>query len=312
MNSGYQTMLSADDTLCHHVPMTALLRAIRRKRGLTLEKLAAQTGVTKSYLSKIERQRSTPSIAVAIKVARVLNVDVGQLFSERRDAEKIVVDRAADRGGHQRYRVLAGNLLGKSMSPFVVQPTGVPGPDPQPVHVGQEFVFVHVGTVELSYGDQTVLLTEGDSAYLDASVSHRIRRIGEVPAEVLVVTTDDPGGGPVGPDPSELLFSYGTLQQPEVQLSTFGREVDGHPDAIVGFDLHYVTITDPEVVAASGSDRHPILRRSASPDAAVTGTVFSLSAAELAAADAYEVDAYQRIRVPLRSGPHAWVYAFAD
>lgn len=111
---------------------------------------------------------------------------------------------------------------------------------------------------------------------------------------------------------AELLFSYGTLQLPEVQRSTFGREVDGRPDAIVGYELDYVTITDLHVVAVSGSDRHPILRPSDAHDASVPGTVFAVSTAELAAADEYEVDAYRRISVPLRSGARAWVYVFAD
>lgn len=110
---------------------------------------------------------------------------------------------------------------------------------------------------------------------------------------------------------TELLFSYGTLRQREVQLTTFGRELDGRPDAIVGYDLDYVTITDPHVLATSGSDRHPILRRSERPDAHVDGTVFEISTAELAAADDYEVDDYTRISVPLRSGSTAWVYVFA-
>jgi Gamma-glutamyl cyclotransferase, AIG2-like len=81
--------------------------------------------------------------------------------------------------------------------------------------------------------------------------------------------------------------------------------------AIVGYDLDYVTITDPHVVATSGSDRHPILRPTDRPDAHVDGFVFTISETELAAADEYEVDAYQRISVPLRSGPRAWVYVFA-
>jgi gamma-glutamylcyclotransferase (GGCT)/AIG2-like uncharacterized protein YtfP len=110
---------------------------------------------------------------------------------------------------------------------------------------------------------------------------------------------------------TELLFSYGTLRQGDVQLSTFGRELDGRPDAIVGFDLDYVTITDPHVIAASGSDRHPILKPTDRPDAAVEGTVFAISADELAAADDYEVDDYRRVAVPLRSGHQAWVYVFA-
>jgi gamma-glutamylcyclotransferase (GGCT)/AIG2-like uncharacterized protein YtfP len=109
-----------------------------------------------------------------------------------------------------------------------------------------------------------------------------------------------------------LLFSYGTLRQPDVQRATFGRELDGRPDAIVGYDLDYVTITDPHVIATSGSDRHPILRPSDRVDAAVEGMVFAISEADLASADEYEVDDYRRIAVPLRSGDEAWVYVFAS
>jgi gamma-glutamylcyclotransferase (GGCT)/AIG2-like uncharacterized protein YtfP len=109
---------------------------------------------------------------------------------------------------------------------------------------------------------------------------------------------------------TELLFSYGTLRQPEVQLATFGRELYGRPDAIVGYDLDYVTITDPHVIATSGSDRHPILKAGAAT-ATVEGTVFAISEAELAAADSHEVDEYVRVAVPLRSGQTAWVYVFA-
>ena len=108
-----------------------------------------------------------------------------------------------------------------------------------------------------------------------------------------------------------LLFSYGTLRQREVQLMTFGRELGGHLDAIIGYELDWVTITDPHVVATSGSDRHPILRPSDRPGAEVEGTVYTITESELAAADEYEVDDYARVLVPLRSGARAWVYVFA-
>ncbi|WP_343710560.1 XRE family transcriptional regulator [Mycobacterium sp.] len=174
--------------------MTALLRAVRRQRGLTLENLAEQTGLTKSYLSKIERRRSTPSIAVAIKLARALGVDVAQLFSDEPADAALTVDRAADRRrGRCRYAALAPGLLGKAMSPFVVRPTRTAAADPHPVHTGQEFVFVHTGTVELHYGDRTVTLGTGDSAYFDASVGHRFRAVGPAPAEVVVVAHIEPG-----------------------------------------------------------------------------------------------------------------------
>jgi transcriptional regulator with XRE-family HTH domain len=170
--------------------MTALLRTVRRQRGLTLEQLAGQTGLTKSYLSKIERGQSTPSIAVALKVARALDVDVGRLFSDDAAEKQLSVDRADPAGG--RYRALATTLLGKSMSPFVVRPTKSPLDAPHAEHTGQEFVFVHTGTVELIYGERVIELAAGDSAYFDASVAHQLKAVGREHAEVLVVTTAAP------------------------------------------------------------------------------------------------------------------------
>jgi mannose-6-phosphate isomerase-like protein (cupin superfamily) len=102
-------------------------------------------------------------------------------------AEKITVDRAPSGVDGERYRVLASSLLGKSMSPFVLRPTEKLSDDPPPEHAGQEFVFVHAGRVELDYGDQTITLGTGDSAYFDASVSHKIRGVGAERAEIVVV-----------------------------------------------------------------------------------------------------------------------------
>lgn len=111
-----------------------------------------------------------------------------------------------------------------------------------------------------------------------------------------------------------LLFSYGTLRQPEVQLATFGRLLAGREAAVVGFRLEWLAITDPHVIATSGSDRHPLLvpaGETVGEKASVPGTVFEVGAAELAAADEYEVDEYRRVLVPLDSGEQAWVYVFA-
>jgi len=107
---------------------------------------------------------------------------------------------------------------------------------------------------------------------------------------------------------SERLFSYGTLQQDNVQLSTFGRLLNGAPDALTGFKRELVEITDPEVLAKSGKRFHPIVSQSAVPDDRVAGTVFEITAEELAAADAYEVADYVRVEAALASGAKAWVY----
>jgi gamma-glutamylcyclotransferase (GGCT)/AIG2-like uncharacterized protein YtfP len=107
-----------------------------------------------------------------------------------------------------------------------------------------------------------------------------------------------------------LLFSYGTLQQPGVQQATFGRRLDGRPDAVTGFRVEFLKITDADVIAASGSDEHPVLLRSDDPGARVEGSLLPLSPEELEAADRYEVDDYVRIEVVTASGATAWVYVF--
>jgi hypothetical protein len=110
----------------------------------------------------------------------------------------------------------------------------------------------------------------------------------------------------------EHLFSYGTLQQPEVQQANFGRPLDGAADALVGYRLDWVLITDPAVIAVSGSDRHPIVRHTADAADRVAGTVFAVTPKELEAADEYEVDDYARVLVTLGSGLSSWVYLAAS
>jgi hypothetical protein len=107
---------------------------------------------------------------------------------------------------------------------------------------------------------------------------------------------------------TEYLFSYGTLRDADVQLANFGRHLDGAPDALPGYRLEWHVITDPQVIEVSGSDRHPIISPTADSSDLVAGTVFALTPAELASADAYEVGDYERVSVTLQSGLQAWVY----
>ena len=109
---------------------------------------------------------------------------------------------------------------------------------------------------------------------------------------------------------TERLSSYGTLQQDEVQLASFGRLLKGAADALVGWKQEMVEITDPDVLAKSGKRFHPIVTPGGAEDR-VSGTVFEISAEELAAADRYEVANYKRVAASLASGLTAWVYVKA-
>lgn len=109
----------------------------------------------------------------------------------------------------------------------------------------------------------------------------------------------------------ELLFSYGTLQLEPVQRATFGRRLTGTKDTLPGYRLGQLEIKSDEVVATSGVATHPIVHATGNPLDLVAGTVFRITAGELARADAYEVDDYARVKVTLASGTKAWVYAAA-
>jgi hypothetical protein len=108
-----------------------------------------------------------------------------------------------------------------------------------------------------------------------------------------------------------LLFSYGTLQQEGVQIATFGRRLEGGPDALAGYALSMAKIEDADVVAMSGKTHHPIVAFTGADADRVAGTVFEITDDELDRADAYEVDAYRRVLAPLASGLKAWVYVDA-
>jgi gamma-glutamylcyclotransferase (GGCT)/AIG2-like uncharacterized protein YtfP len=109
-----------------------------------------------------------------------------------------------------------------------------------------------------------------------------------------------------------LLFSYGTLQQEDVQLSTFGRLLHGQRDELPGFEQSFVRIENPQIVATSGKTHHANVAFNGRSDSRVSGTVFEITDAELVAADQYEqLAAYKRVAATLASGKQAWVYVDA-
>jgi gamma-glutamylcyclotransferase (GGCT)/AIG2-like uncharacterized protein YtfP len=109
-----------------------------------------------------------------------------------------------------------------------------------------------------------------------------------------------------------LIFSYGTLQQHEVQLATFGRLLQGRKDELIGFEPSLVEIEDSELAKAIGRTNHDNVTFNGRNDSRVAGMVFEITDAELAAADRYEERAaYRRIHATLASGTEAWVYVDA-
>lgn len=107
---------------------------------------------------------------------------------------------------------------------------------------------------------------------------------------------------------TEKLFSYGTLQDEKVQLSTFGRVLSGQSATLKGYRIDEIQITDPYVLELSEQAVHRILVYTGKANDVVKGVVFDVTSGELEEADAYEVGDYQRVSIQLTSGEWAWVY----
>ena len=106
-----------------------------------------------------------------------------------------------------------------------------------------------------------------------------------------------------------LVFAYGTLQEEDVQLSTFGRRLHGQQDELVGYEPSWVKIEDLEEAARLGKTHHANVKYNGREESRVPGVAFEINEAELAEVDHYEAASfYRRIAVRLASGRQAWVY----
>ncbi|KUF18329.1 DNA-binding protein [Streptomyces silvensis] len=164
---------------------------------MTLETLADRAGVTKSYLSKIERGQSVPSIAISASLAKALDVPLDNLFADAEELTDVTVTRAGERRpltsedeAGTRYEGMALEAGTKSMTPFMLHPPLDAGPVPFRDHPGEEFLFVHHGRAELILPSRTITLGPGDCAYFKATQPHKLRSLGTERAAVLLLVSD--------------------------------------------------------------------------------------------------------------------------
>jgi transcriptional regulator with XRE-family HTH domain len=174
---------------------------LRKKRKITLDKLADLTGLTKWYLSKIERSQKAPPYSTLNKIAMAFGVDPASLleenpqekgrlqisFTKKLEGKSINVVGSLAEGSlyGYNYEALAFDKSGKNMEPFIIEPSF----DEEAVfqHEGEEFMYVLEGTHELIYDGNRYIMEKGDSVYFDANVPHTGRSLGKKKAKLLAV-----------------------------------------------------------------------------------------------------------------------------
>jgi len=162
------------------------IKRIREDRAVSLEEMSKKTGLSTSVLSQIENHLISPPLGTLIKVARALEIPVGQFFGEEptepfclvRKDERQKVSRFASKDGVNygySYESLGYGKKDRHMEPFVVtlSPATL-GASDLSSHAGEEFIYVLEGEVEVALAGHTDQLNPHDSIYYDATIPHRV------------------------------------------------------------------------------------------------------------------------------------------
>jgi transcriptional regulator with XRE-family HTH domain len=185
------------------VELAQRIKARRLAKRLTLEEVAARTGLTRSWLSKVENFRVTPSLPALGQIAAALEVPVAELFKGLEQRPRLVIVRRSERQviqrdkprSHIRYESLAFKRPDRKMDPFLLTVPPDETKRPAMPHEGEEFLLVIAGKVDFEYDGELYKLAPGDSLYFDASAKHRLVNGYKKPAEVLCVFLGSNGQG---------------------------------------------------------------------------------------------------------------------
>ena len=177
------------------VELAQRIKHLRVQQNLTLEQVASSSALTKSWLSKVENFRVTPSLPALARISQVLGVSVATLVEGLDQKPKLVCVRSDERLLVERdrpqskikYESLAHQRARRSMDPFILTvPPGVARKEALS-HEGEEFLLVLKGRVDFEYGDERVKLKTGDCLYFDAEEKHRLINPHKTESKVLCV-----------------------------------------------------------------------------------------------------------------------------
>ena len=171
----------------------AKVKELRVQKGLTQEELADRTELSKGFISQLERDLTSPSIATLTDILEALGTNLSEFFTEAR-TEKIVFtsedmfEKEETEAGYV-VRWLVPNAQKNCLEPIMI--TLEPGGSTyeENPHEGEEFGFVLHGNVVLHIGEEKYRVRKGDSFSFKPSQQHHLKNTGKTPATVIWVCT---------------------------------------------------------------------------------------------------------------------------
>lgn len=169
---------------------------LRSETGLTLKELGLLSGLSNTYLSRVENGQTSITIASLSRIAEAFATPLASFFEEADIGQPLEICRGG-KGPKARFRGRSGTLVSllaqgkpnKLMEPLIVNLTESPPAILPQGHSGEELNYVLEGKCKFIYGTDTYELQAGDSAYFDAVTPHAIHAIDDSPSRILVVVT---------------------------------------------------------------------------------------------------------------------------
>jgi transcriptional regulator with XRE-family HTH domain len=169
-------------------PFGKRVMKLRREKKLSLVDLANETGLSKDFISKMEKGEIIPPVAVILQVSKALGIDSSLLLKEEKEDEKKKDRDYQKRTEDYAYTNLTPEAREKHLKAFriFIDPKSAhKGVSYQ--HLGEEFVYVLKGKVEVMVGENRNVLGPHDSLHFNSNIVHKLRNLSAKKAELVVV-----------------------------------------------------------------------------------------------------------------------------
>jgi transcriptional regulator with XRE-family HTH domain len=174
----------------------ARLRRIRTQRGLVIDDLVQQTGLSRPYISQVETGKAVPSLPALQRLAAALKVPLAYLFIEeavtaavsRKDQHPLMT--FGEEGTESWRRLWFLSAPDRQIEMVILEiPVGYTAGGRNHLHDGEECHYILSGRIRAIQGERVYTLEEGDSYHWDGSVPHRVENAGRKPARILIART---------------------------------------------------------------------------------------------------------------------------
>ena len=153
------------------------IKQMRHQKNLTQEELANRCELTKGYISQLENNLNSPSIATLTDILSALGSSLAEFFKEEKDENGVL------------FRWLIPNAQKNMMEPVFIELAESASTAEDFPHEGEEFGFVTEGKIKIRLGKKEYLCKKGEAFYYSASLPHTIFNCGKNTAKFLWIST---------------------------------------------------------------------------------------------------------------------------